>query len=661
MFSMKRPRWFVSMFLATLSIIVLGLGLVLTGFAHVWPTGAAGASRHNTLQNASRIHVMKTRQAAQNTHLNGVLPVQDHGGPVMRSISTTYAIFWEPPTLQDGTRTHVSQHYNNLILRYFNDVGGTDLYDNNTQYYDRSGHIINNSAFGAAWFDTSPYPTSSCSDSAAYHGCLVDTQIQAEIAKAMAINGWSAGLTHTFFVFTAWGEGSCFDSSSTSCAFTDYCAYHSDFNTSGQVVIYANIAYTGTNLSACGVLTSPNDDFAADSTINVSSHEQMEAVTDPQLNAWYDANYYEVGDKCAWNFATPHLDGGLANANWSRHYYIVQQEWSNVFHSCVLNGHQGTVFVTVYNGDLCALNTNDGYRRWCYHTRRIQGSSPAVANGVVYFGSNDGYVYALTASNHLLWRYQTDSPIVTSSPTVVNGIVYIAATSLYALDARNGSLLWRHQFRYGASSAPAVVNGIVYIGEGDGYLYALSAHSGSLLWRYQTGMYTYSTAATVNNGVVYVGSSNNSIYALNASDGSPLWHYQTHGGINSSAAVSNGIVYIGSGDGSLYALRASDGSPLWHYQTGNAIWSSPVVVDGIVYFGSNDASVYALNASNGALLWRYHTRGRVFSSPAAVNGLIYIGSEDASVYALNASNGKLNWRSLVGNSVYTTLAVYLRS
>ena len=76
--------------------------------------------------------------------------LQYHGGPVMQSPVVSYAIFWEPPTLQDGTATSVSPNYNSLIEQYLNDVNGSGLYNNNTQYFDTSGHIANNAAFGGA-------------------------------------------------------------------------------------------------------------------------------------------------------------------------------------------------------------------------------------------------------------------------------------------------------------------------------------------------------------------------------------------------------------------------------------------------------------------------------------------------------------------------------
>ena len=656
---MKRFRSPNSRTLAVVSVIILMLIVILAGFVHAVSDGARAVGVSEAGQGTVQPHIIKTRQVGQDSNLKPG-PLQYHNGPVMESTSTTYAIFWEPATLQDGKATHVSTNYNTLLKGYFHDVGGSNLYENNVQYYDSTAHISNNSMLGGTWVDTTAYPAADCTDTATPDGCLSDAQIQSEITKAMATNGWTAGLTHIFFVYTAWGEGSCTSSDSTSCAFSNYCAYHSDFTVNGQTIVYADMPYTGTNLTVCGVPTSPNRDFDADSTINMSSQEQMGAITDPLLNGWYDDNGDEIGDKCAWNFAGPNFDGGQANVGWDNHLYIVQQEWSNILNSCVIQGQLGTVFASSYNGNLCALDTNDGYQRWCYHTPHITGSSPTLANGLVYFAANDGYVYALDKEGARVWRYQTDSTTITSSPTVVNGTVYVAASSLYALNASDGSLLWHDSFADGVSSSPTVNNGVIYITEGDGNLYALNASDGTQIWHYQIGMFTYASAPTVSNGVVYVGSSNNTLYALDASSGSLLWQYQTGGSINASAAVSNGIVYIGASDGVMYALKARNGKSIWHYQTGDAIWSSPSVANGVVYFGSNDSYIYALNASNGSLVWHFQTGGRVLSSPTIFFGVVYIGSEDTSVYALNASNGSLVWRSGMGSGVYTTPAVDLR-
>lgn len=64
------------------------------------------------------------------------------------------------------------------------------------------------------------------------------------------------------------------------------------------------------------------------SLANVSAHELAEAMTDPELNAWYDKQGYENADKCAWKFSGVQT---LSNdSTWA-----LQGEWSNATSSCV--------------------------------------------------------------------------------------------------------------------------------------------------------------------------------------------------------------------------------------------------------------------------------------------------------------------------------------
>ena len=75
-----------------------------------------------------------------------------------------------------------------------------------------------------------------------------------------------------------------------------------------------------------------------------------------------------------------------------------------------------------------------------HHRRRVD-SSPAVANGVVYVGSDDDNVYALNASTGaLLWSYTTGNDVY-SSPAVANGVVYVGSDdgNVYALNANTGA------------------------------------------------------------------------------------------------------------------------------------------------------------------------------------------------------------------------------
>lgn len=304
-------------------------------------------------------------------------------------------------------------------------------------------------------------------------------------------------------------------------------------------------------------------------------------------------------------------------------------------------------------GSILAMNAETGAVVWTHGT--IGGiavdCSPAVSDGIVYFADEGGVVYALNAlTGASVWRRGTGQYIETN-PTVVDGVVYVHSTdgnNLYAFNAKTGSVLWTYQTGGGRGS-PAVADGVVYIGVNT-TLSALRANTGTLVWKYAISS-SFASSPTVSNGIVYAGAADGNVYALNAASGSLLWTFKTGDQVFSSPAVSDGIVYIGSDDHNLYALDALTGALLWTYATGWHVESSPAVANGVLYFGSGDYTLYALSARTGALLWSYVTGQSYYgivSSPAVLNGKLYVGSGDGHLYAFGLGNA-LAGRSAVAN------------
>jgi len=53
------------------------------------------------------------------------------------------------------------------------------------------------------------------------------------------------------------------------------------------------------------------------------------------------------------------------------------------------------VYIGSYDHNLYAVDILTGQRKWSFTTGNWVLSSPAIAGGVVYFGSSDGHLYAL--------------------------------------------------------------------------------------------------------------------------------------------------------------------------------------------------------------------------------------------------------------------------
>jgi hypothetical protein len=295
-------------------------------------------------------------------------------------------------------------------------------------------------------------------------------------------------------------------------------------------------------------------------------------------------------------------------------------------------------------------------------------SSPAVANGLVYVGSNNGRLYVFKAGGcgaalcEPLWTGMMSAGASASSPLVRNGVVYLGTTDnrLFAFPAGGCGAatcppLWVGEGSGGGGfTSPAYANGVVYvtsIGSG-GELYAFPATGcGSTscppLWSADSGSTTdpIESGASVANGVVYVGvNSGLAAFAANgcgASTCKPRWTGSQ--GFNEFAfdtpAVANGFVYVGV-DSSLEVFKAggcgqAHCTAVW---TGTAdgtqaeIESSPAVANGVVYVGENSMKVLAFAAAGcGSAaclpLWQGATDDSIVSSsPAIVNGVLYVGS-----------------------------------
>ena len=256
-----------------------------------------------------------------------------HGGKVLLT-NRTVAIYWQPPgsTMATGYQTAISQYFSDVA----HDSGlSSNVYSVLNQYYDGSNsHIAYTSTTTNAVIDGQAYPTSGCSDNVSQTTiCLSDTQLRAELQRLYSAGKIDNDPNTTYFLFTAKNVGSCFNSST--CAFSYYCAYHSNLTLGGKVVQYANQPYADTVPTSCDAGYYPNGQSTeADATINVASHEHRESINDPLGNAWYDRRGAEGSDKCAWTFGAV---TGNYNQTINGHHYILQQEWSNSGSTCKLH------------------------------------------------------------------------------------------------------------------------------------------------------------------------------------------------------------------------------------------------------------------------------------------------------------------------------------
>ena len=315
-------------------------------------------------------------------------------------------------------------------------------------------------------------------------------------------------------------------------------------------------------------------------------------------------------------------------------------------------------------------------------------SSPVVMDGIVYFGSQDRYLYAVDADTGTkLWDFPTNG-FVESSPAVVDGVVYFGSndSNFYALDAKTGDLLWTFSAERSNQSSPAVADSMVFFGSDDSSIYALDAKTGEKLWEYKTGAQVMSSPA-IANGILYICSLDNFLYAIQADNGRFRLQVLVNA-TTSSPAVEDGIVYLNS-SGNLFAIDGKarnwpgeyDIRPWWIQlyawrlapappPTSGYLWnitprlrlrnssSSPVISNNTIYTAF-DKYLYAIDIETHEKLWElpFIAGDNLRSSPALGNDVLYIGSEDGCLYAVDATNGQELWHLATGGAIDSSPAL----
>jgi hypothetical protein len=230
-----------------------------------------------------------------------------HGGPIILGTTHVYYIYY-------GTWSAGAQSILNDLAAT---IGGSPYFNINTTYYNGSNVPVTNAVtFGGSTADNNSQGKS-----------LSDTAVRTIVSNAITGGALPKDTNGVYFVLTAT------DVAETSGFCSFYCGWHTHATISGSDIKYAFVGNPDRCKSACEEQTSvsPNGDTGADGAASIVSHELEEAVTDPDLNAWYDRNGAENADKCAWTFGTEYTvaNGSKANMHLGSRDFLIQRNWKN--------------------------------------------------------------------------------------------------------------------------------------------------------------------------------------------------------------------------------------------------------------------------------------------------------------------------------------------
>lgn len=301
---------------------------------------------------------------------------------------------------------------------------------------------------------------------------------------------------------------------------------------------------------------------------------------------------------------------------------------------------------------------------------------PVAANGVLYVQDTKATVVAFElATGKKIFKHKLKPVNESDYDCVLNGVglaikddvLYAVAGfgSVFALNAKDGSQIWRKDFGIPLRTAPALSDKTLFIQTLNNAFYALDVKDGSELW-----MYNISAEDTVLAGssvaafdektdTVVTSFSNGETIGFNASIGYVVFEeslidlnrFNTTTAINAvkaSPVIDEGVVYVfGSGNKSM-ALKMPTGEVLWEGKTGSL--ETPWLNEDALFVLTSAHTLNAVDKKTGDVLWQRalleefdasERQEMYLTEPVLMNGELVVASSTGVVYFVDASTGEI--------------------
>lgn len=283
----------------------------------------------------------------------------------------------------------------------------------------------------------------------------------------------------------------------------------------------------------------------------------------------------------------------------------------------------------------------------------------------------------------IMWRYEAGISGWLNNPVIDDGAVFVGSAGvaqfsgdrldgIHSIDLATGNRRWFYTTELDVNSV-SVRNDVVVATGDEGRIWALSARDGTLLWTDDLQVGVFGSPLMLDDMII-IGAGDGSITPYDYDGNRLSWQRRVDGPIRGGASSDGERIYVAGETHEVLALT-KNGEQVWRVQVvargagadEARIFAAPTVTEDLVIISLVRADVFgepalvALDKDTGEVVWRSVDRAalkagdwaNIRSSPAVAGDfLVYAEGYSNELVVLGLASGETEWSAAVGPFCY---------
>ena len=304
-------------------------------------------------------------------------------------------------------------------------------------------------------------------------------------------------------------------------------------------------------------------------------------------------------------------------------------------------------FFTNNNGfSYYKLNMNEKKELWRFENDNKNTGifkSGIIDGENLYFGSNQGNIYAINLETGIsIWNYKNNYSI-TSTPKIFDEIIYYSdyEGNIIGLDSKTGKLMFKEKMKATKCFNSYFIDDNIYLYSNNGMnIISYNIVNKKINWEIINKNYFISKPIKYKDDL-YISSNDCYIYKIRIKDGAMEKYYFTSDSHVEGILLNSDILYY-SAFNYIFSYSITNKKTLWNVKLDDISWSTLELFDKYIIYDDLMGDFYIIDNKLGNILFKRKFKSRITTKKVIDKNNIIIGTNEGKLYLIKIIENNIN-------------------